>query len=231
MFYPDIYCDFYPSLFMLQKVHHRDKRGKVQFPAIVYKRTQVEKVNTLGSKVDAKNPLFTSFQLRHTKSNRYDNFGVLTNRKPTKQYHNVVIPDYVKLTYSCIIFTEYLEQLNKVVEDINYAGGSYWGKGESFQFLSKIDSFDIEAVAEQGQDRMSKSTFTLSINGFIIPDSIQKAMSNYSSKTYSNIRVETGTETTKTAEEVNQILSPKPEGMIIRKEPNTIDRELEKRNQ
>jgi len=209
---------------------YRDSKGKVQFPAIVYKRTQVEKMNTLGSKVDAKNPLFTSFQLRHTKANRYDNFGVLTNRQPTKQYHNVVVPDYVKLTYSCIIFTEYLEQLNKVVEDINYAGGSYWGKEESFKFLSKIDSFDIESVAEQGEDRMSKSTFTLSINGFIIPDSIQKAMSNYSPKTYSNVRINTGTETMRTAEEVNRILSG-GEGVIKYPERNNIDRELEKRNQ
>ena len=186
---------------------YRDSKGKVQFPVIVYKRTNVEKIKSLGSKVDAKNPLFASFQKRHTKANRYDNFGVLTNRQPTRQYHNIVIPDYVKLSYECIIFTEYLEQLNKIVEDINYAGGSYWGKEESFKFLSKIDSFDIESVAEQGQDRMSKSTFTLSINGFIIPDSLQKAMSNYSSKTYSNVRIETGAESVKSIEEVQQILS------------------------
>tara|TARA_R110001592_G_scaffold176253_4_gene415770 strand:+ start:128 stop:937 length:810 start_codon:yes stop_codon:yes gene_type:complete len=186
---------------------YRDKKGKVQYPAIVYKRTNVEKVNTLGTKVDVNNPLFTSFQKRHTKSNRYDNFAILTNRQPTKQFHNVVIPDYVKLSYSCIIYTEYLEQLNKIVEDINYAGGQYWGKEESFKFLSKIDSFDIESVAEQGQDRVSKSTFTLSINGFVIPDSIQKAMSNYSPKTFSQVKINVESETVRTMSEVETLIS------------------------
>jgi hypothetical protein len=186
---------------------YRDSKGKVQFPVIVYKRTSVEKVNNLGNKVDTMNPLFTSFQKRHTKANRYDNFGVLTNRQPTRQYHNVVVPDYVKLTYSCIIYTEYLEQLNKIVEDINYAGGQYWGKDDSFKFLSKIDSFDIESVAEQGQDRMSKSTFTLSINGFVIPDSIQKAMSNYSPKTFSNVKINVEAESVKTMSEVEAMLT------------------------
>ena len=52
---------------------------------------------------------------------------------------------------------------SKIIEDINYAGGNYWGKEDSFKFLSKIDSFDIESVAEQGEDRVSKSTFTFSL--------------------------------------------------------------------
>ena len=186
---------------------YRDSKGMVQFPVIVYKRTTVEKINTLGSKVDVKNPLFASFQKRHTKANRYDNFQVLTNRQPTRQFHNIVVPDYVKLTYSCVIYTEYLEQLNKIIEDINYAGGQYWGKEESFKFLSKIDSFDVESVAEQGEDRLSKSTFTLLINGFVIPDNVQKAMSNYNPKTFSNVKINVESETIQTMEEVEERLS------------------------
>jgi hypothetical protein len=163
---------------------YRDSSGKIQFPVIVYKRTSVERRKDLGNKVDARNPLYTSFQKKYTSKNSYDNFEVLNGRKPQTQFHNIVIPDYVKLSYDCIIFTEYLEQLNKVVEDINYAGGQYWGQHDSFKFLSSIDSFNIEAVAEHGQDRMSKSTFTLTMNGFVIPDNLQKAMSNYSSKDF-----------------------------------------------
>jgi len=180
----------------------RDKKGKIQLPAIVYKRTSVEKNKSMGNKVDVKNPLYASFQKRYTKRNKYDNFEVLNNRKQVKQFHNIVIPDYVDLSYSCIIFTEYLEQLNKIVEDINYAGGQYWGQDESFKFLSKIDSFDIESTAIQGEDRISKATFTLTMNGFIIPDSIQKSMSNFNSKTYSQVKIEVQSETIKTLEEL-----------------------------
>jgi len=183
----------------------RDAKGKVQYPAIVYKRTSVEKNKSLGNKVDAKNPLYASFQKQYTARNKYDNFEVLNNRQPVKQFHSVVVPDYVNLTYTCIIFSEYLEQLNKIVEDINYAGGQYWGQDDSFKFLSKIDSFDIESVAEQGQDRISKANFTLTLNGFIIPDNIQKSMSNFSSKTFSQVKVEVQAESVKTLNELNNI--------------------------
>ena len=182
---------------------YRDKKGKIQFPVVVYKRTSVEKNKALGSKVDTTNPLFASFRKNYTQKNKYDNFNVLNNRQPVKQLHNVVIPDYVKLSYSCIIFTEYLEQLNKIVEDINYASGQYWGQDESFKFLSSIDSFDMEAVAEQGEDRISKATFTLSMHGFIIPDNIQKAMSNYNAKDFGKVKIEVAAETVKTFDDLN----------------------------
>lgn len=175
---------------------YRDSTGKVQLPAIVYKRTSVEKNNTVGNKVDAMNPLYASFQKKYTSRNNYDNFEVLQGRKPQTQFHNIVIPDYVKLTYDCVIFTEYLEQLNKIVEDVNYAGGQYWGQDESFKFLSNIASFTIESSANQGEDRISKATFTLNMNGFVIPDNIQKSMSNYSSKQFGKVVVNVGNELT-----------------------------------
>jgi hypothetical protein len=174
---------------------YRDSTGKAQLPAIVYKRTSVEKNTGLINKVDATNPLYASFKKTYTSRNKYDNFSVLNGRKPQVQSHNIVIPDYVKLSYDCIIFTEYLEQLNKIVEDVNYAGGQYWGQDKKFQFLSNIDSFAIESVAEQGTDRISKATFTITMNGFIIPENIQKAMSNYNTKDFGKTTVNIGSET------------------------------------
>ena len=86
---------------------YRDSTGKAQLPAIVYKRTSVEKNTGLINKVDATNPLYASFKKTYTSRNKYDNFSVLNGRKPQVQSHNIVIPDYVKLSYDCIIFTEY----------------------------------------------------------------------------------------------------------------------------
>ena len=174
---------------------YRDSSGKAQLPAIVYKRTSVEKNIGLINKVDITNPLYASYRKTYTSRNKYDNFSVLNGRQPQTQHHNIVIPDYVKLSYDCIIFTEYLEQLNKIVEDVNYAAGQYWGQDKKFQFLSNIDSYAIESVAETGQDRISKATFTLTMNGFVIPDNIQKAMSNYNSKDYGRAVVSIGSET------------------------------------
>ena len=41
---------------------YRDSTGKAQLPAIVYKRTSVEKNTGLINKVDATNPLYASFK-------------------------------------------------------------------------------------------------------------------------------------------------------------------------
>ena len=181
---------------------YRDKKGKVQYPAIVYKRTSVEKRRDLGSKVDTSNPLYYGFQKKYSKRNRYDRFDILIGRKPEVEFHNVVIPDYVKLSYDCIIYAEYLEQLNKIVEDINYAEGQYWGQDNTFKFLSKIDSFDIESAAAQGEDRIAKATFTIGMSGFIIPDNIQKAMSNYNVKDYGKVIINVNSETVRNIDEI-----------------------------
>ena len=204
---------------------YKDKKGKVQFPVIVYKRTSVEKNKSLGNKVDTTNPLYASFQKSYTNRNKYDNFEVLNNRKPQTQFHNIVVPDYVKLSYSCIIFTEYLEQLNKIVEDINYAGGQYWGQDESFKFLSTIDSFDIESVAEQGEDRISKATFSLKMDGFVIPDNIQKAMSNYNPKDYGKVKIQIEAESVKTLDSIGGGNKQISEDSFAKKASDSIDRQ------
>jgi hypothetical protein len=199
---------------------YRDKYGKIQFPAIIYKRTSVEKNKSLGSKVDVTNPLYGSFQKSYTERNKYDNFEVLNNRKPQTQFHNIVVPDYVQLTYNCIIFTEYLEQLNKIVEDINYAGGQYWGQDNS-----EINSFDIESATPQGEDRISKASFSLKMNGFIIPDNIQKAMSNYSPKDFGKVKIEVAAETIKTLDDIQGESKKVSEDSFTKKEPDNIDRQ------
>ena len=53
--------------------------------------------------------------------------SLLNNRKPQRKIHAVVIPDYVTISYKCIIMTYYVEQMNKIVEAINYASEAYWG--------------------------------------------------------------------------------------------------------
>ena len=171
----------------------KDELGKLQLPAIAYKRTSMENV-VIGSKVDPNNPLIQSFQTAYSKKNRYDNFEVLTGRSPIKEYHNVVVPDYVKLSYDCIVWTDHLTQLNTILEDVNYAANSYWGN-DQFKFLSKISSYSTDLAVESGEDRAAKATFTIEMNGYIIPNNIQKALSKYNPKAFSPAVVSVGGET------------------------------------
>ncbi len=152
---------------------YRDKNGKIQTPLIMIKRDLVEKNRTLSNKMDANNPNnFYIFEKKYSNKNHYDRFSILTNRQEVKEYQAVVVPDFVDITYSCIIFTEYVEQMNKLVESINYASDSYWGDPQKYNFRAMIDSFTTTTEVAQGQDRTIKTTFTLKLLGHIISDAI-----------------------------------------------------------
>ena len=79
----------------------------------MFKRNSVEKRRDLGNKLDANNPqLYYVFQEKHNKRNQYDNFSALQNRKPSQQFHAVVIPDFITLDYTCTMVWLYLKWIN-----------------------------------------------------------------------------------------------------------------------
>lgn len=155
----------------------RDKSNKILAPIIVFKRDDLTSNTSIGNKIDANNPhMYSTFTKSYSKKNTYDNFNVLNNQKPISEHYNVVIPDYVTINYSCVIYTNYVEQMNKIIEAINYASNSYWGDPARFKFNAKISSFTTAVEIQNGQDRMVKSTFTIKLYGYIIPDVLQKDM-------------------------------------------------------
>ena len=183
---------------------YRDKNGKIQLPLIMVKRDSVEKNRQLGNKMDANNPNnFGVFEKKFSRKNIYDRFSTLNNRVETKEYHGVVIPDYVNLTYSCIIFTEYIEQMNKIVESINYASDAYWGDPDKFNFRAMIDSYNTTTELSQGQDRSVKTNFNIKLLGHIVPDSIN-ALQMGSKKFFSKSSVTFGLET---VSDINTVVS------------------------
>ena len=166
--------------------YYRDKKGAIMNPIIMFKRDSLEKNRSLSRKLDANSPnLYTSWQKSYDSKNFYSNFGLLNNRVPTKQYIANVIPDWVNLTYSCIAQTYYVEQLNKIIEAINYASDSYWGDPSRFKFRARIDNFTTVTELQQSQDRLVRGTFQIKMYGYIVPDVIQKdlyAIKKYNSK-------------------------------------------------
>lgn len=180
--------------------NYRDKNGKIQTPLIMFKRNSIEKNRSLGNKMDANNPNnFAIFQKKYSKKNVYDNFSRLTNREPVKELYGVIIPDYVNITYSCIIFTEYVEQMNKLVESINFASDAYWGDPEKFNFRAMIDNYTTTTEVNQGEDRTVKTSFEIKMMGHIVPDSINTSIANMN-KFYSKSAVKFGLEVAGTEE-------------------------------
>ena len=175
----------------------RDKGGAVMLPIIIIKRDTISKDRTVTNKLDANMPnLYASFQKEFNPKNFYSNFAALNNRIPTKTFHAVAVPDYVTLSYSCIIQTYYMEQLNKIIESIEYASDAYWGNPERFKFRAFINDFTTTTELVAGQDRLVKGTFNINLRGYIIPEVLQKDLNSikkFNSKSKVIIQLETVT--------------------------------------
>ena len=152
---------------------YRDKNGKMQAPLITFRRNNIERNRNLGNKLDGNNPQnFGIFTKKYSRKNAYDRFDILNNRKPDTEMYAVAIPDYVNITYGCVIFTDYMEQNNKLVEGINFASDSYWGDVDKFKFRAMIDNFSTSTEIVQGNDRIVRTEFDIKLLGYIITDAI-----------------------------------------------------------
>ena len=159
--------------------YYKDKNGAIMAPLIMFKRNTIEKNRSLGNKLDGNYPnLYGVMKKKYDTKNFYSNFNVLNNRIPEQQFYAVTIPDYVTVTYSCIVYTYYVEQLNGIVEAIEYASDSYWGNPQRYQFKAAIDSFTTVTELPQDGVRVVRSTFDIKIYGHIIPNTLQNNVSS-----------------------------------------------------
>lgn len=167
----------------------RDKNGKIQVPLIAYKRNTVEKDRTLSNKVDPNYPhIYYNQEVKYTKENIYDQFSKLTNSKPIKTYINTVVPDFVNVSYDVLIWTDYIEHMNSIVETVLYTEGAYWGEKERFKFRAKIDSFTNTTDLLQDSDRVIRTNFTLNLYGQIFTENLAKEFSYKQSEKTFDIR-------------------------------------------
>jgi len=148
----------------------RDKKRQIIVPLIVFKRTGMSRDDNMPiDKLDANDPnLFYSFEKKFTQHNRYDKFSVLQNISPGREYYNVAMPDYVQLSYEFTIWTSYIDQMNRIVEKINYSDGAYWGEPGKMRFRTRIDSFSDASTIDG--ERLIKTTFSLTLNGYLVPE-------------------------------------------------------------
>jgi len=147
----------------------RDGNGKILAPLITFKRNSVD-INTEYSKLKVLTDESTSrtFTKTYTKGNRYDAFSQLVGERDFNEYHIVDTPDYVNISYDVIVWCDYMEDLNKVVEQIIYFnGGSF---GERYKFQIKGESYSFETTNGIGEERIVRSNMTLTTKAYLVPE-------------------------------------------------------------
>ena len=149
----------------------KDKKRQTITPVIAYRRTSIEKDDSIPQdKLDANNPnMFYTFEKQFSQENRYDNFTLQQGLLPQKEYYNVTFPDYVVLNYDFIVWTTYIEQMNKIVEKVIYSDGAYWGDPKKLRFRSRVESF-TDATEVSDVERLVRTNFSVTLRGYLLPD-------------------------------------------------------------
>ena len=153
----------------------KDDNGMMLTPVISFKRNNLSINTDLAKlKVAENEDTHQMFERTYTKVNRYDQFSVLTGQTPKKEYMSVERPDYVNLEYEVVVWCDYMEQVNKIVEQIVFFQGRSFG--DRYKFVIKGDSYSFETISEMGQDRITKASINLTAKAYIVPE--YAAMSN-----------------------------------------------------
>ena len=146
----------------------RDKKGQLQIPLIMFKRNSIARDDTMASSMNrhVSYPTVTKFSKKH----KYDRFSAMTGTtRPVEQY-DIVMPDYVSITYEVMIWTDFTEHMNKIVEAFQYATDEYWGDKSGFKFRVRIDNFDNTTEVGEGSQRIVRTTFTMVVNAYLLPE-------------------------------------------------------------
>ena len=189
--------------------YYRDQKGKILAPLIMFKRDSVTQNRTLGNKLDgnsAHNLQF--FEKKYTNRNNYSNFNVLNSRSPETEYLVSITPDYVTVVYTCMIWTYFVEQMDSLIESFNFASRSYWGDPNLFQFYSSIESFQDNLSYEVGDDRLVRNTFTLTLDGYLVPDTEMSKIAG-ASKAFGLTKIVFGLETAGGTETIASVAAKK----------------------
>jgi hypothetical protein len=148
---------------------YRDNKGKLVLPLIMYRQTGISNNDAI--------PIFRSDELTRTskikwdKKNSYDRFTVMNKSKVEVpgRYVTTKIPNYVILNYECVVWTAFIEQMNPLVEKINYTNNTYWGDMKKYKFRSVLEPFSRVVELEAETDRVVKTEFSISVYAYLLP--------------------------------------------------------------
>ena len=153
----------------------RDKNGVLILPIIVIKRTSLAMNDQLPFSFDndVKGKFINVVRSSSgwSKNNRYDRFAVLTGQQPVQEFVKTGMPDFVICSYSVVMMTSFIEQMNDLnnlwIEHLE----TYFGDQTSYRFLSSL-SGDIsnEVEMESQGERMIRNELTIEIKGYMIPE-------------------------------------------------------------
>ena len=98
------------------------------------------------------------------------------NQKSQNELLITGMPDFTEITYEFILWTNFIEQMNPLVEMFIGQSNTYWGNSEQYKFLSSIESITDASEMNQNGERFIKSTFSLTVSSYLLPEEINSVV-------------------------------------------------------
>jgi hypothetical protein len=147
----------------------RDSIGKIQLPMLMIRRTAMRKMDINSAVNKYYDRTFYTGWNRRTP---YDRFNVINGVTPSREYFNTTAtPDYYQFTYRCMVWTEYMEQMNSVVENISFESDEFWGEPNSYKFRTIIKEFEPLTELPDTTDRVVRTQFDMTVYAYLLPES------------------------------------------------------------
>lgn len=194
--------------------HIKDSKGRIQIPLIMFRRNSIAKNENL--KFLREEAVTYPTVRKYSKKNTYDRFSLL-NPGFAERYDtfDVRMPDYVNLSYEIIAWTSYTEHSNKLVEAFTYSVDRYWGDKDKYKFRAAIDSFETTTEMSENSERLVKTTFTLLVYAYVLPERIEGVPTTIKSVTGKKVVVTS--ETVTSIENANEFTNVTGERYITKK--------------
>ena len=186
---------------------YRDGKGKIQLPIMMLRRTSIAK--------DESMPMLNrhvSYQAitKYSKDNRYDRFTALGAAvRPKKEVYNITMPEYVEVNYDCMCWTSFTEQLNEVIEQLNFTS-SYWGDKEKYKFRTSISDYTVINEVGEGTERINRVEFSLNVKAYLLPEKFDGELTTKKSMSTKRVVVATETDVTANGRLEGLLTTPSP---------------------
>ncbi len=167
---------------------YRDNKGRIQLPLLMIRRTSIAKDETMSMpNRHVSYPAITKW----SKDNRYDRFTAMGGGvKPKQEVYRITMPDYVEVNYECMCWTSFTEQLNEVIEHLNFTS-SYWGDKDRYKFRTSVSDFNVINEVGEGTERINRVEFSLNVKAYLLPEKFDGELTTKKSMSVKRVVVAT----------------------------------------
>ena len=144
----------------------RDNNKKILAPIVILRRVDVtpdDRISLAAGQLWGGNSMM--FVPMKTTGMQYDRAAGQYATKDSFEYYLLNVPEYVRVNYEMVIWTDLQEQMNQLVQMIIPTSNHMWG--DYYTFRTQIQSVTHDNVNVPGEDRLIKTTISLLTDGYL----------------------------------------------------------------